>query len=1078
LTFIPFTIFNIGGRNPIREVFVIKKSFWNGFGGGTAAFLFGLLLASLLLPPAIMSTGSFWIFLVVFSLFVGTGLSLFVSSIVNKQRENTEKVLVDLAQGRLASDNREHFQIVVAHHSGFRRLLRSMRNLIHYLQDMGENVSDVAGGITIKTRNLISDAKEQVSSVSQANKSIKQLDKEIETVVEEMDSLSNFAEQTASSVLEMRSSIDEVAEASHRLATFVDEITSSMTEMSASFEEVAENTNSLSAFAVQNSASMVQMDATIGQIEENIRDTESLSQQVSQVARIGFQTVQDTVRGLEKINESVSLNQGAMESLGKRSREIGKILSVIREITDQTNLLALNAAIIAAQAGEHGKSFGVVAEEIRDLAERTASSTAEVTDIIHSIHKDIEIAGKTASEGMLRAQEGVRLGRAALENLQRISDAISGAESSISHIARAAAEQAKGSTQVTAAIEEMAKRIERISIATGDQAKTSQVIAKRSVTMVELTDAVDRATHDQAKGAEMISDGMERVKVAIASAHKALISMSKLGQQMVEAVDTIKMASDQNLGSARDLSSTSSNLRQDSLLLVEELSKFELPKPHRGGEVRIGYTRHAYNIDPVYGNLRMNHEISHNFNMTLVKFGHGTRVIPSLAKEWQVSADGLSYTFKLRNDVCFHNGRKVTARDVLFSWHRALSPLLDNEGKWFLNWVEGAEEFIEGRTKTISGLKAMDESTVEIHLTEPLAFFLNMLTAIEASVIPSEAVDESTLRMIRPIGCGPYKVVDTDRNRVVFERFADFYDKNMAYIDKIVFDYSAKTPDDLVAALKEGSVDVLPSLAKEALEELFKEEEWQSQVESALLLSTTFFTFRCDIGPFAQKEVRQAANFAVDKESLVSEHPATEPKPALGIFPPGILGFNPLQRGYQYDPDRAKWLLTKAGYPDGFHVKVTVDESRVNQRKDFDFVVSNFKAVNIHIDEELVSHDEFAQRNKKEGRPPIYATGWYADYPDPDNFIYVLFHSKSGDILGTKYVSAEIDSLAERARRSLDLDERIELYRKAEEVLLDDAPLLFLYHEKAVVPHRREVLGLKLFLVPPMVRPEYLWMSS
>jgi len=200
---------------------------------------------------------------------------------------------------------------------------------------------------------------------------------------------------------------------------------------------------------------------------------------------------------------------------------------------------------------------------------------------------------------MVRAQEGTRLGKAALDSLQRISQSITAAESSISHIARAAAEQAKGSKQVTAAIEEMAKRIERISQATTDQAKTSQVIAKRATTMEELTRAVDRATHDQAKGAEVISGGMEKVKVAIATTHQALISMSKLGQQMVSAIDVIRGASEQNLGSARDLSSTSSNLRQDSLLLVEELGRFELPKPSKGGEVRIGYTRFAYNIDPV-----------------------------------------------------------------------------------------------------------------------------------------------------------------------------------------------------------------------------------------------------------------------------------------------------------------------------------------------------------------------------------------------------------------------------------------------------------------------------------------------
>jgi ABC-type transport system substrate-binding protein/methyl-accepting chemotaxis protein len=1057
----------------------VQRVSWMSFlGSVVAVFLVGIVLSSIFLPNAILTTLSFYLFLILFSLIVGGMVNYYVNVYLKLHKDITERVLIDLAKGRLNVDSKDYYLQAVKFYSGFQSLLKSTRNLLNYLQDMGENVSNVATGITEKTRNLIIDAKEQVNSVIASDKSIKQLDKEIEKVVEEMDTLSTFVEQTASSVLEMKSSIDEVADAAHRLATFVDEITTSMTEMSASFEEVAENTNSLSAFAVQNSASMVEMDATISQIEENIRDTETLTQQVSQVARIGFQAVQDTVKGLEKINESVGLNQTAMESLEKRSIEIGKILKVIREIAEQTNLLALNAAIIAAQSGEHGKSFGVVAEEIRDLAERTALSTGEVSEIITSINKDISEATKTASEGMLRTQEGMRLGRAALDSLERISKSIGAAESSISHIARASAEQSKGSKQVTAAIEEMTKRIERISIATKEQAQTSSSITKRAATMEDLTKAVDRAAHDQAKGSEVISQGMEKVKVAIDTTHQALISMSKLGQQMVSAVDIIRSASEQNLGSARDLSATSSNLRQDSILLVEELRRFELPKPQRGGEIRIGYTRFAYNLDPAYGNLRMHHEVSHPYNMTLVRFGHGTRIYPALASEWSVSADGLKYTFKLRRDIYFHNGRKVTARDAIFSWHRSLSPLLDNEGKWFLNWVEGAEEFIQGKAKTISGLKSYEDDTIEITLKEPLAFFLNMLTAIESSVIPPEAVDENSLRLLRPIGCGPYKVIETDPNKVVFEKFESFFDENVGFVSRIVYDYNPKTPTDLLISFKEGSIDIIPSLAKEALEELIRDEKWQNQIESSLVLNTTFFTFRNDTGPFAIKELRQAANYAIDKDALVAEHPATEPTPAKGLLPPGILGYNPNQKGYPYDPDRAKWLINKAGYPDGLRLKIATDESRVNQKKDFEFVSKYLAEVGIHIDEEVQTHEEFVQRNKREGRPYIYATGWYADYPDPDNFVYVLFNSKAGDILGTGYRNPRLDDLSEKARRSLDLDERIELYREAEDLLVEDAPVLLLYHERAVVPHSKEVMGLKLFLVPPTVRPECVWLKS
>jgi len=159
-------------------------------------------------------------------------------------------------------------------------------------------------------------------------------------------------------------------------------------------------------------------------------------------------------------------------------------------------------------------------------------------------------------------------------------------------------------------------------------------------------------------------------------------------------------------------------------------------------------------------------------------------------------------------------------------------------------------------------------------------------------------------------------------------------------------------------------------------------------------------------------------------------------------------------------------------------LKIATDESRVNQKKDFEFVSKYLDEVGIHIEEEVQTHEEFIQRNKREGRPYIYATGWYADYPDPDNFVYVLFNSKAGDILGTGYKSSRLDELSEKARRSLDLDERIELYREAEDLLVEDAPVLLLYHERAVVPHSKEVMGLKLFLVPPTVRPESVWLKS
>jgi ABC-type transport system substrate-binding protein len=134
--------------------------------------------------------------------------------------------------------------------------------------------------------------------------------------------------------------------------------------------------------------------------------------------------------------------------------------------------------------------------------------------------------------------------------------------------------------------------------------------------------------------------------------------------------------------------------------------------------------------------------------------------------------------------------------------------------------------------------------------------------------------------------------------------------------------------------------------------------------------------------------------------------------------------------------------------------------------------------VGIRIEAEKVSHEEFESRRRKSGRPFLYSTGWYADYPDPDGFIYVLFDTKAGDVLEMKYANPKLDELAEKGRRSLDVEERIAVYEQAEDLIIEDAPCIFLYHTRGTVPHRPELQGLKLSLTPPIMRCEHIWLAG
>ena len=1036
------------------------------------------LLALALLPDEAL-TWRLWLCLVLGGLAMGFGHWYVATRSAEHSREDLDALLRALSQGDLTVGTKLGAQSVTEDYPGFRRVLRSFLNLITYLQDTSESVSTVSGGISDKTRVLFREVQDQVASVTEARDSIRQLDRDLEQVVEHVDGLSSFAEETGSAILQMRASSDEVLNSTHNLAAFVDEIGASIEEMTRSIQEVAAHTESLSSFAVQNASAMLQMDATIGQIEENIMETEGLSRQVAEASTSGTTVVKETVKGLENIHAFMVTNLEMMDSLSQRSKEIGTILKVIREIADQTNLLALNAAIIAAQAGEHGKSFGVVAEEIRDLSERTTASTAEVGAITATIHTQVEHAVRVAREGMARVEEGLKLGQSSEEHLQRIGQFIELAGTGISHIARATSEQSRGSKQVTAAIEEMSKRIERISLATREQAQTSKLINEKGLVMKDLTDNVERAMAEQSGGGERIAQGMDRVRGSVDSIQKALIRMSQAGEKMVTAMDTISGASQQNLGGARDLSATASTLRQEALVLVEQLGSFTLPKPVPGGELRVGYVHYDYNLDPVYADNVRDGVLAHNFNEGLLRFGYGAKLLPAQAESWDVSVDGLVYTFHLRRDATFHNGRKVTADDVIFSWHRALSPKLGKQGQWFLSAVVGAEEYMTGRAPRIKGINAIGDRSVEVRLREPLAFFLAMLTTPESSLIPREVVDENSMRILKPVGCGPFQVAEVKPERIAFERFREYYERGIPYVDRLVFDYSASNEEEVLENLRTGRSHLAMSLSNEALEQLLSDPYWENNTEQTVLLNTQLLSIRNDMAPGNIKEFRQALNYAVDREGLLAKYPHVRVTPARGILPPGILGYKSDRKGYYYDPEKARWLLSRAGFAKGIDLRIALDLGRSSQFQEFMLVAEMMRAVGVRIETEPISHEEFEARRKAEGgRPLLYSTGWYADYPDPDNFFFVLFHSQGGDALQLRYNSSKVDDLVNRARRTLDVEERVTLYHEAEDQVIEDAPCVFLTHSWGMIPHRAEVMGMKLSLTPPIVRPQHIWIGE
>jgi len=213
-------------------------------------------------------------------------------------------------------------------------------------------------------------------------------------------------------------------------------------------------------------------------------------------------------------------------------------------------------------------------------------------------------------------------------------------------------------------------------------------------------------------------------------------------------------------------------------------------------------------------------------------------------------------------------------------------------------------------------------------------------------------------------------------------------------------------------------------------------------------LGTYYLAINNQKEPFDDPKVRKAMNYAVNKEVIAKVVKNDTVTPAKGILPPGMPGYNSELEGYSYNIEKAKELLKEAGYPDGLpgEYKVIYNTSKQHQRN-LEAVQRNLKQVGINV--KLVNMDWGTVLDRADsGSFTLMRMGWIADYPDPDNFLHVLFHSKNVGAGGNYafYKNEEIDKKLEKARKMERGEKRLELYQEIEQEIINDAPWVPIYY--------------------------------
>jgi methyl-accepting chemotaxis protein len=461
--------------------------------------------------------------------------------------------------------------------SSLNKMVIDLKKIISQIRTALGNVAATSDRLTTTSRKLLGGATVQMEAIDVTTSSILQMNNSLTGSNEIAEGLYHLSHETSSSVLEMTSSIGEMSQHIKILMEAINTTSSSIEEMSATVNGIAESISALLVSAEETASSINEINATSKNVEANAKEATRLSQTVtSNASNQGMRAVEKTIEGMNRIRKDVEASSEIINDLGEKSKKVGKILTVIDEITGQTNLLALNSAILAAQAGEQGRAFAVVSDEMKALADRTAISTKEISEIVSSIQVGIENAIQSMRKGTAAVEEGVQISQEAFEALQAIQNSSNQSFQMVSEIERAMKEQAVGIKRVDEATLRVTGMLKQIEHSTHEHKKGTNLIVATVQRMQSTADQVNRAILEQTRGTQQINNAVTTVQTKTGEVSKTAKDQKTAGDLIVSSVEKIRDITQQNTAMSSELNSAVETLVDDAKQLKNEVNRFKV----------------------------------------------------------------------------------------------------------------------------------------------------------------------------------------------------------------------------------------------------------------------------------------------------------------------------------------------------------------------------------------------------------------------------------------------------------------------------------------------------------------------
>ena len=431
----------------------------------------------------------------------------------------------------------------------------------------------------------------------------------------------------------------------------------------------------------------------------------------------------------------------------------------------------------------------------------------------------------------------------------------------------------------------------------------------------------------------------------------------------------------------------------------------------------------------------------------LVHFGNSTELVPGIAESWTLSDDGLTYTFYLYRGFRFHDGTGITAKDVRYSFERAAQ----GPQSWLFTRIAGSDKFLTEENSHITGIllpEGEEGYKVEITLKEPFSPFIQFMAMPAAAVVNRKAIEGGSIDLtVEAAGSGPWVLEEWVRDGHMLFSTNDNYFHKPPRMKKLKLRIISEEMTQS-AEFEAGNLDIV-SIPGAETEMWRKDPRWEGLIYEQQELNTYYIGLNCSRPPFNDARVRQAMNLAVDREKILRFVLSGNGTLAHGTIPPGISGYDHTKNPYPYNPTKAKQLLTEAGYPNGFTMKLWQSQAS-GLAQVMEAFQSYWKAVGINA--AIIRNDwNVFKAAIRDGKPDAYYLDWFADYPDGENFLFPLFHSSESMTKRNRYSNPEVDQRIEEVQSIADSPERNRLMTEVDSLIFYDAPWVFLWHSVSQV---------------------------